>query len=127
MSASNYAALLPAPGKGLDVIEVGINHPGRGQLLIKNHAIALQPLDAKMLITGYGPAASLEYPAVLGTGGAGVVQEVGEGVTGIARGDRVVFDTKAYVQFDENRKQGTWQQQVICDAGTVAKVCSNAS
>lgn len=122
MSVSNHAAMVPAPSKELNVIEVGINHPGPGQVLIKNYAIALQPLDAKMLIAGYGPAASLKYPAVLGTSGAGVVQEVGDGVTEIAEGDRVVFDTKAYVQFDENRKQGTWQQLVVCDAGTVAKV-----
>jgi NADPH:quinone reductase-like Zn-dependent oxidoreductase len=122
MSTTNRAAILPAPGKRLEVTNVEASHPGAGEVLIKNHAVALQPLDAKMLIAGYGPAASLQYPAVLGTSGAGVIEELGEGVTSFKVGDRVVFDTKAYVKSGENSKQGTWQQLVTCDATTVAKV-----
>lgn len=118
----NRAAIMSGPGKGLTVNDVEMSHPATGEVLIRNHAIALQPLDAKMLVVGYGPAASLQYPAVLGTSGAGVIEELGTGVSGFQVGDRVVFDTKAYVKPDENRKQGTWQQLVICDAVTVAKV-----
>jgi NADPH:quinone reductase-like Zn-dependent oxidoreductase len=116
------AAVMSGPGKGLEVNHVETAHPATGEVLIRSHAIALQPLDAKMLVAGYGPAASLQYPAVLGTSGAGVIEELGKGVSGLQVGDRVVFDTKAYVKPEENRKQGTWQQLVICDAGTVAKV-----
>jgi NADPH:quinone reductase-like Zn-dependent oxidoreductase len=124
MTATNRAAVFPGPGKLLEVDDVQAVHPGTGEVLIRNHAVALQPLDAKILISGYGPAATLQYPAVLGTSGAGVVEELGEGVSGLQVGDRVVFDTKAYFKPDENRKQGTWQQLVICDASTVAKVIS---
>ena len=91
--------------------------------MIRNHAVAIQPLDAKMLIAGYGAAAQLNYPAVLGTGGAGIIEEVGEGVQILTVGDRVVFDTKAYVRVGENQQTGTWQQLVVCDAKTVAKAC----
>jgi NADPH:quinone reductase-like Zn-dependent oxidoreductase len=122
MTTTNRAAVFPGPRKLLEVDDVQAFHPGTGEVLIRNHAVALQPLDAKMLISGYGPSATLQYPAVLGTSGAGVVEELGEGVSGLQIGDRVVFDTKAYVKPDENRKQGTWQQLVICDASTVAKV-----
>ena len=76
-----------------------------------------------MLIAGYGPAAHLTYPAVLGTSGAGVIEEVGDGVTGVSVGDKLVFDTKAQVKVHENLRIGTWQQLVICDERTVAKVC----
>jgi len=120
----NRAAIMSGPGKGLEIIDVESNNPAMGEVLIRNHAIALQPLDAKMLVAGYGPAASLQYPAVLGTSGAGVIEALGDGVSGFQVGDRVVFDTKAYVQSNENRRQGTWQQIVVCDAGTVAKVFS---
>ena len=41
-------------------------------------------------------------------------------------GDRVVFDTKAYVDSKANFQQGTWQQLVICGADTVAKVKSSS-
>jgi NADPH:quinone reductase-like Zn-dependent oxidoreductase len=121
-NTTNRAAVLPKPGKLLEVMDTNVHHPALGEVLIKNMAIALQPLDAKMLIAGYGPAASLQYPAILGTSGSGVIQELGEGVTAFKVGDRVVFDTKAYVEPGENKRQGTWQQLVICDATTVAKV-----
>jgi NADPH:quinone reductase-like Zn-dependent oxidoreductase len=122
MYNQTQAAVLTGTGKSLEVMQVEVNRPVFGQVLIENHAVALQPLDAKMLIAGYGPAASLGYPAVLGSSGAGIVRELGEGVSTVKVGDRVVFDTKAYVEPGENRKQGTWQQLVICDATTVAKV-----
>ena len=102
------------------------NHPGPGQVLVRNHAIAIQPLDAKMLLSGYGGAGAMQsYPALLGSSGAGVVEELGEGVTGLAVGDRVVFDTKALVEPKENLRQGTWQQLVVIDSKTIAKVRCN--
>ena len=123
MATNYHAAFMTGPGENLEVAVTKIQHPAPGEVLIKNHAIALQPLDVKMLIAGYGPAALLKNPAVLGSSGAGVIEEVGDGVTGINIGDRVVFDTKAYVEVDENCRTGTWQQLVVCDARTVAKVC----
>jgi NADPH:quinone reductase-like Zn-dependent oxidoreductase len=122
--ATNYRVALMSPGKVLEVALTEVQHPAPGEVLVRNHAVALQPLDTKMLIAGYGPAAHLHYPAVLGSSGAGIIEEVGEGVTSLNVGDRVVFDTKAYVKVDENRRTGTWQQLVVCDAMTVAKVCS---
>ncbi|KAF2034052.1 GroES-like protein [Setomelanomma holmii] len=123
MTTTTYrAAIFPGPEKALELADVPIDHPAPGEVLIRNRAVALQPLDAKMLIAGYGPVTSLQYPAVLGTSGAGIVEELGEGVGGFEIGDRVVFDTKAYVVSDQNRRQGTWQQLVTCDASTVAKI-----
>jgi NADPH:quinone reductase-like Zn-dependent oxidoreductase len=122
--ATNYrAAFMTSPGKLLEVALTEVQHPMPGEVLIRNHAVALQPLNTKMLIAGYCPAAHLHYPAVLGSSGAGIIEEVGEGVTSLDIGARVVFDTKAYVKVDENRRTGTWQQLVLCDAMTVAKVC----
>jgi NADPH:quinone reductase-like Zn-dependent oxidoreductase len=127
MAHTNRAAVFPEPGVALKVTDVEVHRPEVGEVLIENHAVALQPLDAKILIAAYGPAASLRYPAILGTSGAGVVRQLGEGVTELSVGDRVVFDTKAYVaKSDMNSKQGTWQQLVVCSVGTVAKVASHA-
>lgn len=122
MASTYQAAIVPGAGKQLEVTSVSVHHPGAGQVAIRNEAIAIQPLDAKMLHAGYGGAGSLQYPAVLGSSGAGVVEELGEGVTGINVGDRVVFDTTAYVKPDSNGRGGTWQQVVISDARTVAKI-----
>ncbi|EUC27879.1 hypothetical protein COCCADRAFT_41509 [Bipolaris zeicola 26-R-13] len=122
MANTHCAALLSSPGKPLEITDADTLHAGLGEILIRNHAVALQPLDAKMLIAGYGPAAHLAYPAILGTSGAGIIEAVGEHVQGLAVGDRVVFDTKAYVDASNNRRTGTWQQLVACDAKTVAKI-----
>jgi NADPH:quinone reductase-like Zn-dependent oxidoreductase len=125
MALENRAAVIPAPGKPLELIAVEASHPATGEVLIRNHAVAVQPLDAKMLLGGYAGAGALgSYPAMLGTGGAGVIEEVGQDVEGFAVGDRVVFDTRAYVNGDANRREGTWQQLVVSSAKTVAKVCS---
>ncbi|KAF2194792.1 oxidoreductase domain-containing protein [Zopfia rhizophila CBS 207.26] len=124
MSSQNLAALIPGARKALEVTSLPRNHPAPGEILIRNQAIAIQPLDAKMLLSGYGGAGALEsFPAVLGSSGAGIVEELGEGITGLAAGDRVVFDTQALVKGGEtNRREGTWQQLVICNAKTVAKI-----
>lgn len=128
MASQNRAALIPAAGRPLEVTNSEANRPWAGEVLIRNHAVAIQPLDAKMLLAGYGGAGALQkYPAVLGTGGAGVVEELGDGVTDLKVGDRVVFDTRAYVKGDANRREGTWQQLVVCNAKTVAKVRLNGS
>ncbi|KAF2261780.1 GroES-like protein [Lojkania enalia] len=123
MNSENRAAIIPEPGKALEVTTSAVIHPSHGEVLVRNHAIAIQPLDAKMLLAGYGGAGTLQhFPAVLGSSGAGVIEELGQGVTDLDVGDRVVFDTRAYIYGDANRREGTWQQLVVSDAKTVAKI-----
>jgi len=119
-SSNNRAARVSGVGKSLEIVDVQAPHPGTGQVLVRNHAVAIQPLDAKMLLTGYGP--KLDYPAVFGTSGAGVIEKLGDGVTAFAVGDRIVFDTRAYVNPNDNLREGTWQKLVIADVKTAAKV-----
>jgi NADPH:quinone reductase-like Zn-dependent oxidoreductase len=107
MTTTKRAAVLLEPGKGPEITKVEVNHPAPGKVLVQNHAVALQPLDAKMLIADCGPASSLKYLAVLGSSGADLIQELGEGVTGLYTGDRIVFDTKASINPDQNREQRT--------------------
>ena len=59
---------------------------GKGQLLVKNEATALNPVDWKIQKQGWFIES---YPALFGIDIAGAVVEVGEGVTGFAKGDRV--------------------------------------
>ena len=69
--------------------EVGtasIPKPGPGEVLYKVHATALNPIDWKVAAFGW---LIEKYPAILGGDGAGVVEEVGEGVTSLKKGDRV--------------------------------------
>lgn len=61
--------------------------PGPGEILIKIHSVALNPVDWK--IQKDALFAMPEYPAILGTDIAGEVDEVGEGVYEFKLGDRV--------------------------------------
>ncbi|KAH6838614.1 chaperonin 10-like protein [Chaetomium sp. MPI-CAGE-AT-0009] len=81
----NLAALLPAAGSKLVVEERPIPSPGPDEILVRNHAIALNPIDWKRV--DYNIAIP-SYPAVLGSDVSGVVAAVGSNVTSFQPGDR---------------------------------------
>ncbi|KAH7924057.1 GroES-like protein [Leucogyrophana mollusca] len=66
-------------------------HPGSGEVLVKNLVAALDPLD--WVIRDYGFYMVKEYPAVIGEEGAGVVEETGDGVTTLVKGDKVFYQS----------------------------------
>ena len=63
-----------------------IPKPTKDQILVKILAAALNPIDAYVQARGFMVS---EWPIVCGWDAAGVVEEVGEGVVGFAKGDRV--------------------------------------
>jgi NADPH2:quinone reductase len=80
-------AFITAHG-GPDVIqwrEVDLPAPGHGEVLMDIHAVGLNYIDTYHR-NGLYP---LPMPATLGSEAAGVVVAVGDGVTGLAPGDRV--------------------------------------
>jgi NADPH:quinone reductase len=62
--------------------------PANGELRIRVHASGVNPIDYKIR-QGEASFAAPDLPAILGTDVAGVVTEVGAGVTGFAVGDEV--------------------------------------
>ncbi len=64
-------------------------HPGPGQVRIAVRAASVNPIDWKLLSGARSGGTPLEDPAFLGVDAAGVVDEVGEGVTDVAVGDDV--------------------------------------
>ncbi len=62
--------------------------PGSGEALVRHEAVGLNFIDVYHR-TGLYPVPSL--PAVLGLEGAGVVEEIGDGVGEVAPGDRVAY------------------------------------
>jgi len=81
------AAVLEEFGQPLVVQEVDIAPPKAGEVLVKIHACGVCHTD---LYTASGADPSGYKPCVLGHEGAGIVEEVGEGVTSVAPGDHVV-------------------------------------
>ncbi|KAI0783889.1 GroES-like protein [Irpex lacteus] len=116
---STHKALVVLEKGGEYVVrDIPTPKPGPGELLVEVKATALNPVDWKVHDHGYFIS---EWPAILGSDAAGVVKEIGEGVTGFAVGDRVIHQG-----FFTNAK-ATHQQYSIVPAEIAAKLPSNLS
>ncbi len=81
------AAVAFAAGEPLKLVELDVAPPQRGEVLVQISHTALCHTDA-FTLSGEDPEGI--FPSVLGHEGAGVVVEVGEGVTSVAPGDHVI-------------------------------------
>lgn len=83
----NNALYLKAKHGALEVNSAPVPKLGAGEVLINVQAAALNPADWKIK-ERFGDFFQ-SYPIVLGGDIAGIVHEVGEGVTDLKKGDRV--------------------------------------
>jgi len=73
----------------LKVEDVAEPHAGPGQVRIRVEAASVNPIDWKIRAGYLQQMIPPQFPAIPGRDGAGVVDEVGDGVTGTTVGDRV--------------------------------------
>jgi len=81
------AAVAWEAGKPLQIEEVDVAGPKAGEVLVQIVATGVCHTDAYTL-SGKDPEGI--FPSILGHEGAGIVQEVGEGVTSLKPGDHVI-------------------------------------
>src|SRR5476651_2364517 len=81
------AAVAFGPGKPLEIVEIDVEPPRTGEVLVKITHTGVCHTDA-FTLSGEDPEGV--FPAVLGHEGAGIVVEVGEGVTSVVPGDHVI-------------------------------------
>ena len=81
------AAVAFAAGKPLQIMDVEIGGPLAGEVLVEVKATGLCHTDLYTL-SGADPEGM--FPAILGHEGAGIVREVGAGVTSVKPGDHVI-------------------------------------
>ena len=81
------AAVAFAPGQPLQIVEIDVEPPRKGEVLVKISHTGVCHTDA-FTLSGDDPEGL--FPCVLGHEGAGVVVEVGEGVTSVKPGDHVI-------------------------------------
>ncbi len=74
----------------LKVNDVPEPHADSGQVRIKVRAASINPMDCKLRAGQLADGQPAEGLTVAGLDGAGVIDEVGDGVTGVAVGDEVV-------------------------------------
>lgn len=87
----------------LVVKEVPVPRPSAGQVLVKIEAAGVNPVDTYLRSGNHAHAPQLPY--VPGKDGAGVVEMVGDGVTGFKKGDRV---------YTAGAVTGTYAEYALC-------------
>jgi len=106
----------------MEVVQRGIK--GRSEVTLRNrrHYTSTNPLiPADWKIQKFKPPFIKVYPALLGADVAGIIDEVGEGVTKFAKGDRVVQDASW------GERYGGYQQYTVTSADHAAKIPDNIS
>jgi NADPH2:quinone reductase len=83
----------------LEYVDVEVGEPGPGEARVRNHAVGVNFIDVYFR-TGLYPRT---LPSGLGQEGAGVVEAVGEGVTHVKPGDRVVYAGRPNGAYSELR------------------------
>jgi S-(hydroxymethyl)glutathione dehydrogenase/alcohol dehydrogenase len=81
------AAVAFNAGKPLEIVEVDLEGPKAGEVLVEIKATGICHTDA-FTLSGDDPEGA--FPAILGHEGAGIVQEVGPGVKSVKVGDTVI-------------------------------------
>ncbi len=81
------AAVAIQAGKPLEVMEVNLDGPREGEVLVEIKATGICHTD-EFTLSGADPEGL--FPAILGHEGAGVVVDIGPGVTTLKKGDHVI-------------------------------------
>lgn len=114
---SNQAAILGEEKARLTIEERPIPKPGPSDVVVKNHALATNPVDWKMQQLGI---LIEKYPTVLGSDISGVVDAVGSDVKHFQEGDRVTGF--ADVILSKDAQNGAFQQYSVVKECALAKI-----
>ena len=110
------AAILWELNAPWSVEEIELDPPGPGEVLVKLAASGMCHSD-EHLVTGDLP---FELPVIGGHEGAGVVEQVGEGVSWLAPGDHVVF---GFIPSCGRCPSCSTGHQNLCDLGALIGLC----
>ncbi|CAG8255573.1 unnamed protein product [Penicillium olsonii] len=128
MAPINQAAWLMAPDKGpLEVKPAPYTRPDAGQMVLKNGAIAVNPIDWAKQFCGEKKWKWMTFPWILGEDVAGEVVEIGEGITRFKVGDRVISHAVGFYVFGNRPEEGTFQLYTIVRENMTAPIPDSLS
>lgn len=110
---ANTAAWINAQHAQLESGPAPYTPPGDDQIVIRNRAVAINPLDWIIQVAGNLAYRWLSYPTVLGSDTAGEVAEVGKAVTRFRVGDRVLGHAVGTDKDSNRAAEGTFQQYTV--------------
>ncbi|KAK3702281.1 hypothetical protein LTR37_014992 [Vermiconidia calcicola] len=120
--ADNRAAWLDGAGKEVRLADAPMPKAKSGFVVIRNKAIAINPVDWKIQDSGYFIKS---WPMILGCDVAGEVVEVGDNVTHVKKGDRVAAHMISLLSQDPS--DGGFQLYSAAQAGTTAVIPQSVS
>ena len=112
----NTAAWFTSTKSKLEVGKAPYTSPGEGEIVIRNRAVAINPVDwalAQIAIINKMVAPWAKPPSVLGEDLAGEVAEVGAGVTRFKVGDRVLAFAAGGNENRNRAAEGAFQLYVV--------------
>ena len=106
------AAVWNGPGD-MAIKDVPVPAPSRGEVLVKTRAVGICGSDLEIY---NGRFKQTIPPLILGHEGGGVIHSVGEGVSSVKEGDRVIVECVLYCGKCEYCKKGRFG---LCDDGRI--------
>lgn len=123
---SNAAAwLTAAKANPLEVKSAPYTSPGENEIVVKNGAVAINPVDWAIQDMGEALFSGLAYPRVLGNDVAGEVVEIGSNVSRYKIGDRVLG--LAISSTNEHSSEGAFQAYTVLQAHITSPIPSSLS
>lgn len=123
MTIENLAAWQRRTGERLSIGPAELPPVAEGQILIRNEAVAINPLD--YILQDMAALPWLDYPLIVGSDVAGTIVAIGKGVDRFALGDRVLG--QAVGTTVNQPSQGAFQQHTIVLAQMAAPRGVNTS
>jgi len=104
----NIAAyVVTEPQKHVEIRDAPYTKPAPNQLVIRNHAVGVNPID--WMLPMFGAFQHIKWPFVLGSDSAGEVVEIGTKVSRFQVGDRVVGQAIGYDEKINTSNQSSFQ------------------
>jgi NADPH:quinone reductase-like Zn-dependent oxidoreductase len=121
----NEAAWLTAEHGSLEVKEAPYTQPAAGEILVRNHAVAVNPVDWMIPYLGKRLFAWIKYPFILGSDLAGEVTAIGGGITNVKVGDRVLAFAAGTAKQRNRAVESAFQVYTIVSPHLVTNIPDN--
>lgn len=112
------AVTLDEPGAQPALRDVPAPAPGAGEVLVRVRASSVNPVDNAIAAGMFADVVEHEFPITLGRDFAGTVEQVGDGVSGVAAGDEVFGFVPAMVP---NVHAGAWAERIVVPQSHLAR------
>ncbi|CAM1507147.1 Fc.00g067880.m01.CDS01 [Cosmosporella sp. VM-42] len=127
MSSAKGAFLVTPDKSPIQVLPTSTYAPGPHELLIRVHAVAVNPVDAFKQAMGKMMFPWLKYPLILGSDAAGEVIDTGPGVDRFVKGDRITTLALGMDKRGKRPQEGAFQEVIIARDFLSAKIPNGTS